>query len=298
MSHYISEISEKLQNCLYWDDLMIYHHKSGADVGRDLGKPGRIDAYLGILCIKGKIDVECNQKRCLLHEGSMFFSGPHSLLTATMAADAEAYVIAIDSKKLLEYIASSQLALAAFEMMYNSSVIELGEAEKNSILRGINALSACISRPSSAFRSNIIKSCVSAFLFILAEICSAHVNLQAPAVKDSGSDIFLRFMKVLSENYLIHKDVSFYADQLCLSPRYLTTVVRKASSYTVSQWISKFVINDAIYMLKYTELSVKEIAYKLNFPNNSFFCKYFRSHTGMSPMVCRKSYQPLLKESM
>lgn len=60
----------------------------------------------------------------------------------------------------------------------------------------------------------------------------------------------------------------------------------------------KFVINDAIYMLKYTELSVKEIAYKLNFPNNSIFCKYFRSHTGMSPMVCRKSYQPLLKESM
>ena len=100
---------------------------------------------------------------------------------------------------------------------------------------------------------------------------------------------FNRFMKLLSENYVMHKEVNWYADKMNLTPRYLTTTIRKVSGYTVSDWLVRFIIKDAKYLLKHSDMTVQQVAYELNFPNQSFFGKYFRKHTGMSPGSYRNS---------
>jgi AraC-like DNA-binding protein len=96
-------------------------------------------------------------------------------------------------------------------------------------------------------------------------------------------------MKLLSENYIMHKEVNWYADKMNLTPRYLTTTIRKVSGYTVSDWLVRFIIKDAKYLLKHSDMTVQQVAYELNFPNQSFFGKYFRKHTGMSPGNYRNS---------
>ena len=102
---------------------------------------------------------------------------------------------------------------------------------------------------------------------------------------------FNNFLKLLSENYTAHREVGWYAEALHLTPRYLTTTIRKVSGYTVSEWINKFVIKDAKYLLKHSDMTVQQVAYELNFPNQSFFGKFFRKHTGMSPGAFRTSGQ-------
>ena len=83
--------------------------------------------------------------------------------------------------------------------------------------------------------------------------------------------------------------MGFYARQLCITPKYLTTLIKRISGLSVSEWIDNYVIIEAKTLLKYSTMSIQEIAYCLNFPNQSFFGKYFRSHTGMTPSAYRMS---------
>ena len=73
------------------------------------------------------------------------------------------------------------------------------------------------------------------------------------------------------------------ARQLCITPKYLTTLIKRISGKSASEWIDSFVILEAKTLLKYSDMSVQEIAYALNFPNQSFFGSYFKRNTGMSP---------------
>ncbi len=77
--------------------------------------------------------------------------------------------------------------------------------------------------------------------------------------------------------------MGFYARQLCITPKYLTTLIKRISGLSVSEWIDNYVIIEAKTLLKYSTMSIQEIAYYLNFPNQSFFGSYFKRNTGMSP---------------
>ena len=77
--------------------------------------------------------------------------------------------------------------------------------------------------------------------------------------------------------------MGFYARQLCITPKYLTTLIKRISGLSVSEWIDNYVIIEAKTLLKYSTMSIQEIAYYLNFPNQSFFGSYFKHNTGMSP---------------
>ena len=77
--------------------------------------------------------------------------------------------------------------------------------------------------------------------------------------------------------------MGFYARQLCITPKYLTTLIKRISGLSVSEWIDNYVILEAKTLLKYSTMSIQEIAYYLNFPNQSFFGSYFKRNTGMSP---------------
>jgi len=101
-------------------------------------------------------------------------------------------------------------------------------------------------------------------------------------------DIVQRFFTLLFENFREHRELAFYADRLCLSPRYLASIVKQTSGRSPAEWINERVIGEAKQMLNYSGLSVKQIAQQLNFPNQSFFGKYFRHHTGLSPLKYRE----------
>lgn len=100
-------------------------------------------------------------------------------------------------------------------------------------------------------------------------------------------DLFKRFISLLKEKHGHEHSCTFYAEQLYVTPKYLTTVVKKVSGSSVSQWIDIYLIDQIKCRLKTTSLSVSEIANELNFSNASFFGKYVKRHTGESPTKLR-----------
>ncbi len=101
-------------------------------------------------------------------------------------------------------------------------------------------------------------------------------------------EIVRELARYVIENYKTERNISFYADKMHLSPQHLSTTIKKTTGKTLTDIISTFVINDAKGKLKSTELTIQEIAYSLNFPDISFFGKYFKRYTGLSPKQFRQ----------
>lgn len=101
-------------------------------------------------------------------------------------------------------------------------------------------------------------------------------------------EVFRRFIALINEHGKCERTISFYADKLCLTPHYLSTVIRDVSGQTVMQWINQAVILEAKVLLKHSDLLVFQISDELNFPNPSFFSKFFKRMTGMTPAEYQK----------
>ena len=104
-----------------------------------------------------------------------------------------------------------------------------------------------------------------------------------------SQEIVKELVRLLIQYYNKEREAAFYADKLHLSPRHLSTTVKKVTNKTLTELISSFIIRDAQAKLRSTEMTIQEIAYSLNFSDISFFGKYFKRYTGMSPKQYRNS---------
>lgn len=103
--------------------------------------------------------------------------------------------------------------------------------------------------------------------------------------RESSRDMqyFRHFMRELKENFRTERSVGFYADRICVTPKYLSSVVRQVSGRGPMQWINECVIVEAKNLLRFSDMTIQEISRELNFPTQSYFGRFFKKHTGMSP---------------
>ena len=106
---------------------------------------------------------------------------------------------------------------------------------------------------------------------------------------NSKQEIAKELVRMVVQYYKTERNISFYAEKMHLSPQHLSTTIKKITGKTLTDIISSFIIHDAQAKLRSTEMTIQEIAYSLNFPDISFFGKYFKRYTGMSPKQYRNS---------
>ena len=132
------------------------------------------------------------------------------------------------------------------------------------------------------FRKEITQGLLLALFYEIYNIYQGHV-VQERIPKSRKEDLFERFIRAVSESYKEERSVSYYADKMFLTAKHLSTVVKEISGKTAGEWIDSLVVLEAKALLKSSEMSIQEIADELHFANQSFFGKYFKHHTGMSP---------------
>lgn len=100
-------------------------------------------------------------------------------------------------------------------------------------------------------------------------------------------ELFNRFMMLLERDYKISRDVNYYAAQMNISSKYLTNIVNQVTGHTPKTIIDQYVILQLKMHLKRTTQSIKEMAWEFHFADVSFFCRYFKKHTGLTPQQIR-----------
>ncbi|MDE7338281.1 MAG: helix-turn-helix domain-containing protein, partial [Bacteroidales bacterium] len=102
-----------------------------------------------------------------------------------------------------------------------------------------------------------------------------------------ASNVTEKFLSLVKAHYKEHRDVEYYADLMHMTPKYMSTLVKNASGKSALKWIEEYVILEAKTQLASTLNAVQQIAYDLNFPTQSFFGRYFKRATGLSPLAYR-----------
>ncbi len=137
-------------------------------------------------------------------------------------------------------------------------------------------------------RKEIIKASLFSFIAELSFIYSRQItfvetNRQKQIVDD--------FFRLLHQHHKKERTPSFYADKLCITSKYLSQILKQNTTYSLYQWISNFSLQEAKVLLKSSDMSIMQISEELNYPNSSFFARFFKKHTGMTPLQFRNMKQ-------
>lgn len=153
-------------------------------------------------------------------------------------------------------------------------------------------LSMCINTietESNPHRLEIIRLLTRAFFLGLGYFI--HEEQEPSPASSRGTALTSEFIAMVENNYRQHRDLGYYAERMGLTPKYMSTVIKESSGKSATEWIEKYVTLDAVTQLTSTDRTIKQIAYDLNFPSQSFFGKYFTRIMGLSPAAYREKYR-------
>lgn len=139
------------------------------------------------------------------------------------------------------------------------------------------------------FRRETVSHIISAIISDIQDINRAEQELPPKKRKTRQELVFSKFKKLVNEHCSRHRTIPFYANELALTPHYLSSLIAKISGQSVMYWINRATLIQAKVLLKNKDILVSEVADRLNFPSQSAFGYFFKRETGMTPSEYQKA---------
>lgn len=276
------------------DDFFILDVKYSND-HQFLKYPCRSDAYIAIFCKSGRLDVELNLQSYSVSKGTLFVGTPGNIIKINRSRQDddsvfEFIVIAI-SKEYLSSISFDFKKIFDDRMkLLTEPCIKLNDKNITFCSRYLDLFGDILSSDVPNKRE-AVGSLIASLFYMLGGLMEKSAvtapEMPGAAVNTRVKLIFEHFMSLVTEHHTSERNMAFYAGRLGLTPKYLSKLIKQVSGRSAPDWIDSFVILEAKNMLKYTDDSIKEIVFKLHFPNPSVFYKFFKAHTGLTPSEYR-----------
>lgn len=266
----------------FGDDLIITNEIEHLE---QLRYPCRIDAITILICLEGNVDCRINLHDYHIGPRGILINFPENIIQIERQSHFRAYALLISSDYERELQLEFRQRLSSYIDLRDNPLTYAPIADIIHLRHYYTLLhdSITAAQPEAA---HIIRGLTNALVYEILGIINRqrqqHEDLYPSKVSHLQFD-FERFMSLVAQHHLQQRAVKFYATQMSLTPNYLTTIVKDYSGRTASQWIDQYVVLEAKTMLRFSGLSIQEIAYRLNFPNQSTFGKYFKKQTGLSP---------------
>ena len=248
--------------------------------------PCRIDAFIIGVGTEGETSVSFNLHEFRLKKDSMFIFTPKNILQVNSQQYFKADVIAISPDFMRRINIDIKNMMPLFLKFVENPTLALTPEESRSMRGMIAQIERETRGPETHFSFDIVSGLIAATIYKVGDIMYHYLAEHPEGQNNShnrAEEYFKQFTHLLGEHFREERSVGFYARQLCITPKYLTTLIKRISGQSVSEWIDNYVILEAKTLLKYSTMSIQEIAYYLNVPNQSFFGSYFQRNTGMSP---------------
>lgn len=249
-------------------------------------EPCRIDAILILACLRGKLEYVVNLEHNTVTEPCILVNMPENIIQFRGSENLEAYAVLISSELLntmpYDMMQMAKAYLPVKQHFHASVPLE----EIKPLIPFYELIKYSLSKIGTE-TDEIVRSLLQAFLLNILGLMRDHqahqIELDRTASRGSRQ-LFEKFMDALNLYHQQERQVQFYANKLCVTPKYLSMVVKEYSGKSPSDWICDFVIAEAKSLLHYSQMSAQEVAFHLNFPTQSSFGKFFKQKTGLSPM--------------
>lgn len=241
-------------------------------------------------CTQGSAETTINHYRGAVSRGTALFLMPGSMLMFTERTEDFRMNYCVFSKEMFAE-AAFRLEPAFFHVLREYPItVMTGE-----MIQGCEAwfrmMEYTYHDRANVYRNMIIRNRLQNMLLEYYDKYQRRLSYVVQPVKrlSRQAELFHRFVELTHEYCLQRRDVAFYADRLCISTRYLSTIVRSIAHSSVKEFVDRAVVLEIKMLLQSSDLSVQEIAYRLHFPDQSYLGRYFKNHTGMSPTEYRNA---------
>lgn len=268
------------------NELLLYDSTTGVP---HLLETSRLNCLVLGICTKGNISYTDDTEQHTLGSGDVFILPKGQVLgDIKTACNAEMVVLVLSYNYLQEIVSGVSLLSTLFLFARQHPVFHLEDKQVKQLLSYVRILKLKIKDTTHHYRRDLIASILKVLIYDLLNIVY-HMQQVETGGKNRAEVIFSDFITLVEKNFRKERRLGWYAEQLCITPKYLSETVKAASKRTPGSWIDYYVMREIRVLLKNSKKSIKQIAETLNFPNQSAFGKYFKEHYGESPSGYRKN---------
>lgn len=246
--------------------------------------------YVGlIVCEKGYFCFDVDKKKFTARAGeTVFLSEGNNFSIGELSDDLRVSILFYHIDPIREILGSSIVAMYLYTTLTPEPCYVWTSGEESDLARYIALLGRHRKSAQNPFDNHECKLLLLALTYRLCSIYSRRI-IEEKNVAGHKIDTFIKLIRLIEKYYMQERGVAFYADKLCLSPKYLSALSKSVCGYTVQELVFRAIIRKSIFWLKNTNKSVQEISADLNFPNASFFGTFFKKQTGLAPSYYRIS---------
>lgn len=252
-----------------------------------LSHPTRLNATTALICLSGEIECSINLKRYIIRENCLLANFPGDIIQIHRVDGVKGYAAIISVNYTHELQLDSRMRSESIMNLRDIGPLPVPRAE----LEYIGHYDVLLRKSIADGNALVVRSLSQALVYTIIDLLNKYGNRGAVQGKDMsrGQQIFDKFMRLLNEHHVRERSLHFYADKMFLSPKYVSGMIKSYSGRSAGEWINEYVVLEAKIMLRYSDLSVQQVAYHLNFPTQSAFGKYFKEQVGCSPRNYRNA---------
>lgn len=249
--------------------------------------PSKVPGYLFLLCFQGTCTITVHLTRYTMKKGTLLILLSDLYFQVLEQSDDCKFIFAGFATELVRSSSLFSKSIEYTPFIFEKPVLQLEKKGYELMYSYIRIIIKA-----KYIYNNVITQEQAALTFTQLILGLGNLIKNGKSVNQQynrNQEIVKELVRTVVMNYQTERNVSFYAEKMHLSPQHLSTTIKKITGKTLTDIISSFIINDAKAKLKSTEMTIQEIAYSLNFPDISFFGKYFKRYTGMSPKQYRNT---------
>lgn len=270
------------------DDFILAKQTNDVDL-KLLRFPSRIDGFVAAYCRQGHFKCTINLKEYEIHDGMLVVNIPNNIIQLEPIESGDELVeltIMAVSPKYMNTLSSDldKIFIDALNIL-KSPIMEMGPKEVDIALQYFKLFDNVINTDSE-YRNDSVRYLFTSIFYLIGGMLMKRLRIEEEndaQISTRHKSVFESFIELVEKYHNKERSVRFYADKLCISPKYLSQIIKNMSGLSAPEVINKYVILEAQHLLRHTDLSIKEISDQLNFPTTSYFYKYFKTHTGYTP---------------
>ena len=262
--------------------------KAGADKDEWLpsGKTMKVDVDTIIFCRKGSAHIEIDLIPYEIVANTQLIIIAGSIVHNISNSD-DFKISYIIFKHEVYDEATAQLEPSFTFFLKEYPCVQLGEKRINKMNYLVEAMEDFYNEKTNCFRVKILKNNIQSFLLDVYDKTRTLFKIDKSEEVGRREELFIKFIHLIHNFCPKEREVGFYAEKLYITSRYLSSITQSVAEKSAKYIIDKHAIQRIKIMLKYSNMSIQDISYELNFPDQSFFARYFKKHTGMTPIEYR-----------
>jgi AraC-like DNA-binding protein len=267
------------------DDFILFENRAVTSVFHDSFE---LDVAVAIVCLGGTVKGSINTQSFEIHGPGLMIVLPDRIIGNGSSFEDFSGLFIIMSKQFVNDLKVNIKDTLSFTLSLRQKPwVPLDESGLNAVVRHFHMLKESIRLTENPYRMEAVKYMTISFFYSMG----FHFHLFEVKGKKSKQTAILveKFLYLVQRHYREQRELNFYAEKLFLTPKHLSKVVREASNKSANDWINDHVILEAKSLLRSSGLTIQQISEELNFPSQSFFGKYFKRCTGMSPSGYKKA---------